>query len=66
MPISGWIMFGWFWLVILTGIGLVIWGWRAGQLEGQERAKYVALEERDLGARSGRDESAGRDGSRPC
>ena len=46
MPISGWIMVGWFLLVIFAGIGLLYWGWRSGRIDDWEEGKYVVLQER--------------------
>jgi len=39
MPLSGWIMFAYFWAVILTGAGLAFWGWRDA-LSGQYGGRY--------------------------
>ena len=47
MPIGGLIMVGWFLLVVLTGAGLLVWGWRTGRVADWEQAKYVVLQERE-------------------
>ncbi len=47
MPISGWIMVGWFLAVILAGVGLLYWGWRSGRIEEWEQARYVPLHEHE-------------------
>jgi hypothetical protein len=45
MPISGWIMFGYFWAIIFAGVTLAIVGWRRGLAEPENRT-YYALPER--------------------
>ena len=47
MPISGWIMVGWFVLVMLAGAGLLYWGWRTGGLKEWEQGRYFRLEEQE-------------------
>ena len=47
MPFGLWVSVGWMVLVALTGIILLIWGWKKGQFKDVEEAKYKMLEERE-------------------
>ena len=47
MPLGLWIVVGWLALVVLTGVGFLLWGWHSGQFDDIEEAKYRMLEERD-------------------
>lgn len=45
MPLGGWAMLAWMLFVISTGIGLLLWAWRNGQLHNIEEAKYRMLDD---------------------
>ncbi len=60
MPLSGWIMAGYFWAIILTGVALAIVGWRRRERRGVEEAQYVVLRERAPEPWVGPSESPGR------
>lgn len=45
MPLGLWVVVGWMIFVALTGIGLLLWGWKRGQFSDIERAKYRMLED---------------------
>ncbi|WP_119071407.1 cbb3-type cytochrome oxidase assembly protein [Aggregatilinea lenta] len=47
MPFGMWVVVGWMALVIATGILFLIWGWKNGQLEDIEEAKYRMLEDHE-------------------
>jgi cbb3-type cytochrome oxidase maturation protein len=47
MPLGMWVVVGWMAFVVLTGIGFLIWGWKRGQFQDIEEAKYRMLEERE-------------------
>lgn len=47
MPFGLWIFVGWMAFVILTGVVLLIWGWKRGQFHNIEEAKYKMLEENE-------------------
>jgi cbb3-type cytochrome oxidase maturation protein len=47
MPLGMWVVVGWMALVILTGLGFIVWGWRSGQFSDIEEAKYRMLEDRE-------------------
>jgi len=40
-----WVVVGWMAFVALTGIVLLVWGWKRGQFRDIEEAKYRMLEE---------------------
>jgi cbb3-type cytochrome oxidase maturation protein len=47
MPLGLWVLVGWMVFVVLTGIGFLVWGWKRGQFDDIEAAKYRMLEERE-------------------
>ena len=47
MPLGMWVVFGWMVLVALIGVAFLIWGWRRGQFEDIEEAKYRMLEDKE-------------------
>ena len=47
MPTGMWVVVGWMVFVILTGIILLLWGFRHHQFDDIEEAKYHMLEERE-------------------
>ncbi len=47
MPIGMWVVVGWMLFVMLTVIVLMFWGWRNGQFDDIEEAKYKMLEDRE-------------------
>jgi nitrogen fixation-related uncharacterized protein len=47
MPMGMWVVVGWMVFVALTGVALMIWGWKRGQFRDIEEAKYRMLEERE-------------------
>ena len=47
MPMGMWVVVGWMAFVALTGIVLMVWGWRRGQFRDIEEAKYRMLEDRE-------------------
>jgi cbb3-type cytochrome oxidase maturation protein len=47
MPLGLWVFLGWMVFVVLTGIGFLVWGWKRGQFDDIEAAKYRMLEERE-------------------
>ena len=47
MALGLWVFLGWMIIVILSGVGFLIWGWRRGQFKDVEQAKYRMLEERE-------------------
>ena len=47
LSLGTWIMLGWMLIVVLIGIGFLIWGWRNGQFKDIESAKYRMLEDRE-------------------
>ena len=44
MPIGMWVVVGWMAFVILTGVIMLIWGWKRGQFKDIEEAKYRMME----------------------
>jgi len=46
MTLGAWVFLFWLGFVILTGIVLLIWGWRRGQFKNVEEAKYKVLEDK--------------------
>ena len=42
-----WVIFGWMLFVALTGVIMLVWGWKRGQFKDIEEAKYKMLEDRD-------------------
>lgn len=47
MPLGMWVVFGWMVLVALIGVAFLIWGWKQGQFEDIEEAKYRMLEDKE-------------------
>ena len=47
MPLGLWVFLGWMGFVALTGVGFLVWGWKRGQFDDIEEAKYRMLEERE-------------------
>ena len=47
MPIGLWVVVGWMLFVILTGVIMLVWGWKRGQFKDIEEAKYTMLEDRE-------------------
>jgi cbb3-type cytochrome oxidase maturation protein len=47
MALGIWVVIGWMAFVILTGIVMFVWGWKRGQFNDIEEAKYKMLEERE-------------------
>ena len=47
MPLGLWVVVGWMLLVALTGVAFLIWGWKRGQFDDVEEAKYKMLEDRE-------------------
>jgi cbb3-type cytochrome oxidase maturation protein len=47
LPLGMWVVLGWMAFVMLTGIALLIWGWRTGQFHDIEEPKYRMLEDRE-------------------
>jgi nitrogen fixation-related uncharacterized protein len=47
MTLGTWVVFGWMLFVAITAIIMLVWGWRRGQFEDIEAAKYTMLEDRD-------------------
>lgn len=47
MPIGLWVVVGWMLFVILTGVIMLVWGWKRGQFKDIEEAKYKMLEDRE-------------------
>ena len=47
MPLGLWVVVGWMIFVSLTGIALLIWGWKRGQFEDIEGAKYRMLNDEE-------------------
>jgi hypothetical protein len=45
MPLSGWVMFGYFWAVILAGVALSIVGWRKRAQDDAEEQRYGVVRE---------------------
>jgi len=46
MTFGAWVFLIWLGFVILTGIILLVWGWRRGQFVNVEEAKYAVLDEK--------------------
>jgi len=46
MPLGLWVVVGWMIFVALTGVGLLLWGWRRGQFKDIETPKFRMLEDR--------------------
>jgi len=46
MTFGAWAFLFWLGFVILSGIVLLIWGWRRGQFKNIEEAKYKVLEDK--------------------
>ena len=47
MPLGMWVVVGWMAFVILTGVIMLIWGWKRGQFKDIEEAKYRMMEDRE-------------------
>lgn len=47
MALGMWIVTGWMIFVALTGIAMLVWGWKRGQFKDIEEAKYRMLEDRE-------------------
>ena len=47
MPMGMWVVVGWMAFVALTGVALMIWGWKRGQFRDVEEAKYRMLQDRE-------------------
>jgi cbb3-type cytochrome oxidase maturation protein len=47
MPFGMWVVVGWMAFVALTGVVMLIWGWKRGQFKDIEEAKYRMLEDRE-------------------
>jgi len=47
MSFGIWVVVGWMIFVALTGVVMLIWGWRRGQFKDIEEAKYKMLEDRE-------------------
>jgi len=56
MTIGLWVVFGWMVLVTISGVVLLIWGFRNGQFRNIEEAKYRMLEDREPAPWPGRKE----------
>jgi cbb3-type cytochrome oxidase maturation protein len=47
MPMGMWVVVGWMAFVALTGIVMMVWGWKHGQFRDIEEAKYRMLGDRE-------------------
>jgi len=47
MPLGMWIVVGWMAFVALTGVIMLIWGWKHSQFKDIEEAKYRMLEDKE-------------------
>ncbi|MCA9935409.1 MAG: cbb3-type cytochrome oxidase assembly protein [Ardenticatenaceae bacterium] len=47
MPLGLWVVVGWMILVAAIGLALLAWGWKNGQFQDVESAKYAMLEDRE-------------------
>jgi len=47
------------WLIIFISLGLLVWGWRAGQLDNSDEYRYLALIERQPEPWPGREPAQG-------
>ncbi|MCB2178287.1 cbb3-type cytochrome oxidase assembly protein CcoS [bacterium] len=47
MPFGMWVVVGWMAFVVLTGVIMLIWGWKRNQFKDIEEAKYSMLEDRE-------------------
>ncbi len=47
MPLGMWMIVGWMVFVMLTGVALLVWGWKSGQFKNVEEAKYRMLDDRE-------------------
>lgn len=47
MLLGLWIKVAWMLFVVVTTLGLLIWGWRRGQFRNVEEPKYRMLEDRE-------------------
>jgi cbb3-type cytochrome oxidase maturation protein len=47
MPLGLWGVVGWMALVSLTAVAFLIWGWKNGQFEDVEEAKYRMLDDHE-------------------
>ena len=47
MPFGMWVVVGWMLFVILTGIVMLVWGWKHDQFKDIEEAKYKMLEDQE-------------------
>ena len=47
MPMGVWAYVLWMLFVIMTGIVLLIWGWRSGQFRNVEEPKYRMLRDKE-------------------
>ncbi len=47
MPLGLWLIVGWMLLVSLTGIFFLLSGWKSGQFDNIEEAKYKMLEDKE-------------------
>lgn len=47
MPLAGWLMLAYMLLVVFSGVVLLIWGWRSGQLRNIEEPKYRMMEDKE-------------------
>ena len=47
MPIGLWVIVGWMFFVVLTGVIMLVWGWKRGQFKDIEESKYTMLEDRE-------------------
>jgi len=58
MPFGLWAVVGWMALVSFTAIVFLIWGWRNGQFQDVEEAKYRMLEDKEPEPWPGRESDA--------
>lgn len=47
MSLGVWVVVGWMAFVALTGVAMLLWGWRRKQFRNIEEAKYTMLEDRE-------------------
>jgi len=47
LSLGTWVLIGWMVIVMVIGIGFLIWGWRNGQFKDIESAKYSMLEDKE-------------------
>lgn len=60
MLLGLWLDVAWMVFVALSGIVMLVWGWRRGQFRNIEEAKYRILEEKEPAPWPGRSKGDGR------